>query len=69
MEEGKDLIGAVPRETLEETGVTMDLGPLAAAWAKLRPPSPVIFNFLAFLSGGNLTRCEECPESAGFPPT
>ena len=39
VEEGENLLAAACREVLEETGVTVEAGPLAAVWSKLTPPA------------------------------
>lgn len=68
VEEGESLIEALHREVLEETGVKVEAGPLAAVWSKLSPPSALIFGFLARYQSGELTTCDECPELGWFAP-
>jgi len=68
VEEGEDLIAAVHREVREETGLTIELGPLASVWSKITSPPALILNFLATPSGGELTPSPESPELGWFPP-
>lgn len=68
VEEGESLLDALHREILEETGVEVELGQLAAIWSKISQPSAIIFNFLARYKSGNLQTCEECPELGWFAP-
>ncbi len=67
VEEGESLLDALHREVLEETGVTVEVGPLAAVWSKLSPPSALILGFLAHYRSGELTTSDECPEVNWFP--
>lgn len=67
VEEGEDLLGAARREVLEETGVEVDLGPLATVWTKLSPPAALIFTFLAAWRSGDLTASDESLELGWFP--
>ncbi len=55
VEEGENLVDALHREVREETGVEIELGPLAAIWSKLTPPAALIFTFLGRYAGGALT--------------
>ncbi len=66
VEEGESLIEALRREVREETGVTIETGPLAAVWSKLSPPSALILGFLARYQSGELTTSDECPEVGWF---
>lgn len=66
VEEGESLIEALHREVLEETGVTVEPGPLAAVWSKLSPPAALVFGFLARYRSGELTTSDECPEVGWF---
>jgi 8-oxo-dGTP diphosphatase len=66
VEEGESLLDALFREVREETGVTVELGPLASVWSKISPPPAIIFNFLARYKSGKLQASEECPELGWF---
>jgi 8-oxo-dGTP diphosphatase len=66
VEEGESLLAALHREVLEETGVTVEAGPLAAVWSKLSPPAAVIFTYLANYAGGELQESAESPELGWF---
>lgn len=66
VEEGEELPAAACREVLEETGVTVELGPLAAVWSKLTPPAAIIFGFLADWKTGDLVPSEESLELGWF---
>lgn len=66
VEEGENILDAVHREVLEETGVTIELGPLAAVHSKVSIPSAIIFTFLGLYQGGAPRTCDECPEVGWF---
>jgi 8-oxo-dGTP diphosphatase len=66
VEEGESLLDALFREMREETGVNLEVGPLASVWSKISPPSAVIFNFLGRYKQGKLQASEECPELGWF---
>lgn len=68
VEEGEGLIEALHREVLEETGIEIEPGPLAAIFSKTTPPAAVIFNFLARHRAGEPKGCEECLEVGWYPP-
>jgi 8-oxo-dGTP diphosphatase len=68
VEEGEDLLAAARREVLEETGATVEPGPLAAVWSKLTPPAAIIFGFLAKWQYGDLVPSEESLELDWFLP-
>lgn len=67
VEEGEGVIDALHREVLEETGVEVLPGPLAAIWSKLSPPASIILTFLASCKGGELRPSDESPELGWFP--
>lgn len=58
VEEGENLIDALHREVLEEAGVEIEAGSLAAVWSMVTPPSALIFTFLGSYRSGDLTPCE-----------
>jgi len=66
VEEGESLIAALHREVLEESGVTMELGPLAAVWSKLTAPPALVFTFLGRYQGGELAASSDSLEAGWF---
>lgn len=66
VEEGESLTEALHREVREETGVRVELGPLAAVWSKLSLPPALVFAFLARYTSGKLTTSDEAPELGWF---
>ncbi len=67
VEQGEGLFEAAHREVMEETGVTIDLGPLAAVHSKVSDPPAIIFTFLARHLGGEPRACDETLEVGWFP--
>jgi len=66
VEEGESLTGALHREVLEETGIRIEAGPLAAVWSKLSSPAALILGFLARYRSGEPTASDESPEVGWF---
>ncbi len=66
VEEGESLIEALHREVQEETGVTVEAGPLAGVWSKLSLPSALVLGFLGRYRSGELATSDECPEVGWF---
>lgn len=64
VEEGENVLTALHREVLEETGVVVTAPRLAAVWSKLTPPAAVIHGFVADYASGLLTPSAETPEVA-----
>ena len=67
VEEGESLTMALHREVLEETGVRIEAGQLAAVWSKLSPPPALILGFIARYRSGEPTASDESPEVGWFP--
>jgi 8-oxo-dGTP diphosphatase len=67
VEEGEDLITALHREVLEEAGVEIEMGPLAAVWSMISLPPAVIFTFLGRYKSGDLSGSGDSAEACWFP--
>lgn len=59
VEEGEDLVQAVQREVAEEAGVLIEVGPLAAVWSMVSPPSALIFGFIGRYVSGELASSDD----------
>ncbi len=68
VEEGENLIDALHREVLEESGITIEKGPLAAVWSKVTAPPAVIFTFLGRYLSGDLTPTGDSAEARWIAP-
>ncbi len=66
VEEGEDLIAALQREVLEEAGVEIEVGPLAAVWSMISLPPAVIFTFLGRYRSGDLSGSGDSAEACWF---
>jgi len=66
VEEGENLLEALRREVLEEAGVEIEPGPLAAVWSMLSPPSALIFTFLGRYLSGELNFSDDSVGAAWF---
>jgi len=66
VEAGEDLLAALQREVLEEAGVTIEPGPLAAIWSMVSTPGAVIFCFLGRYKSGELTASGDSVEVGWF---
>lgn len=62
VEEGENLIFALSREVLEETGVTISHAKLSVIWSKVSSPAAIIFCFQARYASGQLVPSPETPE-------
>ena len=69
VENGEALLDALQREVLEETGIDIVPGALAALHSKLTPPAALILTFLASPRGGALAASAESPEVAWVEET
>ena len=59
VEEGEDLIRALVREILEETGVKTEIGSLVGIYSRLKPPFMVLLGFVGEYHSGNLVTSGE----------
>lgn len=66
VEEGEDLVTALQREVLEEAGVEVEVGPLAAVWSMTSLPPAVIFTFLGRYRSGELSGSGDSAEACWF---
>lgn len=66
VEEGEDIVSAIHREVIEESGVTIKSARLAVIWSKVSDPSAIIHGFIADYSAGDLKPSDETPEVAWF---
>jgi 8-oxo-dGTP diphosphatase len=66
VEQGEDLVAALHREVLEEAGVEIEVGPLAAVWSMVSLPPAVIFTFLGTYKSGDLSGSGDSAEACWF---
>jgi 8-oxo-dGTP diphosphatase len=59
VEEGEDLIQALKREILEESGVRAEIGALVGVYSRIRAPSMILLGFAGTYLSGELTTSEE----------
>lgn len=67
VEEGENLVEAALREVMEEAGVCVEVGPLAAVWSMVTPPSALIFAFLGRYVSGDLNPSDDSIDAAWIP--
>jgi len=60
VEEGEDLVTALQREVLEETGITVTVGKLAGVYSNVKSHI-VMFDFLCEFVSGDLQTSQESP--------
>jgi 8-oxo-dGTP diphosphatase len=63
VEEGENLIEALQREIQEESGVIASIGSLVGVYSNIKPPTKVMFGFLADYISGELTISDESLET------
>jgi 8-oxo-dGTP diphosphatase len=66
VEAGEDLMSALQREVMEEAGVSIEPGPLAAVWSMVSLPSALIFCFLGRYKSGELATSGDSLEAGWF---
>lgn len=59
VEEGEDLIQALKREILEESGVKAEIGALVGVYSRIMPPYMILLGFTGRYQSGELTTSEE----------
>lgn len=67
VEEGENLIEALRREVLEEAGIEIIPGPLAAVWSMVSLPSAIVFAFLGRYKSGDLSSSGDSAEACWLP--
>jgi len=56
VEEGEDIISALKREVVEESGIDIEIKRLAAVYSSMSEPSKVILDFLSEYNGGDIQK-------------
>jgi len=56
VEEGEDIISALKREVIEESGIDIEIKKLAAVYSSVSEPSKVILDFLSAYKGGDIKK-------------
>ncbi len=68
VEEGENLVEALHREVLEEAGIEIEKGQLAAVWSKVTVPPALIFTFLGRYLSGELLPTGDSAEARWIAP-
>ena len=66
VEEGEDVISALKREVLEETGITVKIEKLAAVYSSISEPSKVVVDFISEYDSGDMKAANEILEASWF---
>lgn len=56
VEEGEDVISALKREVMEESGIDIEIKRLVAVYSSVSEPSKVILDFLSEYNGGDIQK-------------
>lgn len=67
VEENENMVDALRREVAEESGVCVEVGPLAAVWSMVSPPSALIFAFLGRYVSGDLCPSDDSIDAVWVP--
>lgn len=66
VEEGEDIISALKREVVEESGIRIEIKKIAAVYSSINEPSKVILDFISEYNGGDIKAANEILDARWF---